>query len=183
MPFLCECRNPECTELILLDLRQYAEIGRTRGISSRNPSRRLERGWLSAVGWLGGGRTAGIVLDERLRSGNLVHDHLIVSPNDCALELRCLVAGLDDEPIILRTDALVNVQGHPHPVTAAAFFATFAEELDNGIRRPRPCLMPELLNPLVHLAEQSFVARLSGHAGVKLAQTGPTATISTPGRL
>lgn len=110
--------------------------------------------------WLRRGRAAGVVLDERLRSGNLVHDHIIVGPNDCALELRFLVPRRHDEPVILGTDALVHLQRYPHSLAAAAFLATFAEELDRAILRPRLRPMPEMLNPLIHLAEQSFVARL-----------------------
>lgn len=57
---------------------------------------------------LGGRCAAGIVRDERLRGGNLVHDQVGVRQLDRLVDLGRLMARFHDEPVVLRAYALVD---------------------------------------------------------------------------
>src|SRR5580765_6318232 len=109
----------------------------------------------------GRGRAARVVRDVRLGLGDLVHDHVVVRPLDGSLDLRRLVAGADDEAIVLRADTLVHVERHPHALPAAVLHAALAQELERPVGCPCLCLLAERSDPLVDLAEEGLVARLS----------------------
>jgi hypothetical protein len=64
------------------------------------------------------GAPRGVVLDERLGSGNLVHDYIIVGRSDCALELRVLASRHYDERVVLGADAFAYLQRDPDALAA-----------------------------------------------------------------
>jgi class 3 adenylate cyclase/tetratricopeptide (TPR) repeat protein len=111
----------------------------------------------------GGRRAARVVRDERLRGGNLVHDHVVVGPLDGPLDLGRLVAGLDDEAVVLRSDPLVHLERNLHSLAAAALFAALAQEV-GAFRRPGFGSLPELGDALVDLAKERLVSGLAFEA-------------------
>jgi hypothetical protein len=86
------------------------------------------------------------------------------------LELGRLVARPDDEAVILRADAVVDVEGDADPLSTPTFLAAFAEEV-GAIRRPGLGSVAECGDALVDLAEESLVPSLAGETCRKLHPT------------
>src|SRR5919112_5313304 len=82
-------------------------------------------------------RPAGVVGDERLGLRDLVDDDVVVAPLDRVLELGGLVAWPDDEPVVLRAHALVDVQRDADAAAAPAVLAALAHEVDGAVGRIR----------------------------------------------
>lgn len=111
--------------------------------------------------------TALVVRDVRLGGRDLVHYNVIVSPFDGSFDLRSLVARTDDEAVVLRAHVFVDVEWDAHTLSAAAFLAALAHELDRSVRRPCLCVLAEFRDPLVYLAEERLVLCLAGKAVLK----------------
>jgi hypothetical protein len=109
---------------------------------------------------LGGRCPAGIVRDERLCGRNLVHDHVGVRPLDRPLDLGRLMAGLHNEPVVLRAYALIDRERDLNTLAAAAFLAALAEEV-GAFGRPGFGAFSELGDALVDLAEERLVSGLA----------------------
>ena len=97
-------RDLACAQLVVADERKDAAPGRC----GDGFERALHRSYLSKdlrkkqlTKWLARGRAAGVVLDVRLRSLDLVHDHIVVRPLDRVFYLGCFVARANHEAIIL----------------------------------------------------------------------------------
>jgi hypothetical protein len=74
------------------------------------------------------------------------------------------VARTNDESVVLRAHALVNVDGDTHALSAPALLAALAEELDRPVRRPGLRVLAEVRDPLVHFAEERLVLGLPSEA-------------------
>ena len=107
---------------------------------------------------------AWVVRDVGLGGRDLVDHDVMLSPFDGSFDLRSLVARTDDESVVLRADAVVDVEWDAHALSAAAFLAALAHELDRSVRRPCLRALTEFLDLLVYLAEKGLVLCLTGKA-------------------
>jgi hypothetical protein len=83
------------------------------------------------------------------------------------------VSRANSEAIVLRSDGLVDLERHPDSFAAAAVDAALAEELHDSVRGPGLGGLAELRNPLVHLAEDRLVARLTAKSFVWITHADP----------